>query len=327
MNVHSYPSIFALGHRAIADLLNGEVLVQEKIDGSQFGFSVSTTGELAFRSKGAIIEEHAPPKMFERAVKYVQAVKDKLVVGHTYRGEVLDTPKHNVLAYDRTPRGNCILFDIEYSGDEIEPSGFLSYRQVCVEADDIGFEVVPLLYQGKVADATQLRALLETTSILGGQKIEGVVIKPVGYDLWGVDKKVLMGKFVSEAFKEVHEGEWKRMNPNTGDVIDKLVKMLKTPARWDKAVIHLREVGRLADEPKDIGPLLEEINKDILKEEKEMIMESLFKYAWPKISRQLTSGFPEWYKQKLLDKQFENGELMKESWVLDGEYTEVVNVP
>lgn len=33
---HSYPSIYALGHRAIVDLLKGPVFIEEKIDGSQF---------------------------------------------------------------------------------------------------------------------------------------------------------------------------------------------------------------------------------------------------------------------------------------------------
>jgi ATP-dependent RNA circularization protein (DNA/RNA ligase family) len=37
----SYPSIYALGHRAIRELFDGPVVVEEKIDGSQFSFGVS----------------------------------------------------------------------------------------------------------------------------------------------------------------------------------------------------------------------------------------------------------------------------------------------
>ena len=37
---HSYPQIYALGHRYITELLLDPVLVEEKIDGSQFSFGV-----------------------------------------------------------------------------------------------------------------------------------------------------------------------------------------------------------------------------------------------------------------------------------------------
>ena len=51
--LHSYPSIFNLGHRAVAGLLGGPVIVEEKIDGSQFSFGVTVDGEIVTRSKGA----------------------------------------------------------------------------------------------------------------------------------------------------------------------------------------------------------------------------------------------------------------------------------
>jgi len=31
---------------------------------------------------------------------------------------------------------------------------------------------------------------------------------------------------------------------------------------------------------------------------------NIWKWAWPKISRKIGAGFPEWYKQQLLEKQF-----------------------
>lgn len=38
MTLHSFPKIFAVGTSYIQDLLNGEVEVTEKVDGSQFVF-------------------------------------------------------------------------------------------------------------------------------------------------------------------------------------------------------------------------------------------------------------------------------------------------
>jgi ATP-dependent RNA circularization protein (DNA/RNA ligase family) len=295
----SSPSIFNLGHKAIADLLNHKVLIEEKVDGSQFSFGVDEDGELHVRSKGAVIYPEAPEKMFNFAVDVAKTIKSQLHVGWTYRAEYLKTPKHNALAYDRVPTNHLIVFDIN-TGNE----SYLSYFAKEEEADRIGLECIPLLWSGNNPTLELLRELLSLVSRLGGQKIEGVVIKPANYDLLGADKKVLMGKFVSEAFKEVHSASWKEGNPSSQDIVTKIGKMYKTPARWNKAIQHLRERGLLEDSPKDIGILLKEVSIDVLKEEEEAIKEALFKWGWPKISRHINSGLPEWYKEELMKKQF-----------------------
>ena len=166
--------------------------------------------------------------------------------------------------------------------------------------------MVPLLFIGKVESAEQLKAFLETQSFLGGQKIEGVVVKPVDYNHFGLDKKALMGKYVSEAFKEIHGGEWRKNNPTQNEIVEKVALQYKTPARWHKSVQHLREAGQLEDSPRDIGKLMKEVNIDVLKECETEIKEELFKQAWPKIARIITAGLPEWWKQELLAKQFQS---------------------
>lgn len=299
MNLHSYPQIFNLGHRAVADLLKGPVYVQEKIDGSQLSFGL-INGELVMRSKGAPITIEAPQKMFQAAVDTCLALKPLLREGWTYRGEYLAKPKHNALAYDRIPRSHIILFDINPSEET-----YLVYDDVVAEAAILGLEVVPLLYGGMVQTIEEFRAFLVIDSILGGQKLEGVVVKPVGYAVWGQDKKCLMGKFVSEAFKEVHGGEWRKANPTNNDVMAIVAAKYATPARWQKAVIHLRERGLITDSPKDIGSLIKETIADTLKECEADIKQDLWAYAWEHISRKLTHGLPTWYKDELLKLQFE----------------------
>lgn len=299
---HSYPSIFALGHRYVADLLLDPVLVEEKVDGSQFSFGVFTdeTGVkfVRCRSKGADINVIAPEGMFKKGVEWVQANQDNLVTGWTYRGEYLMKPKHNTLVYDRVPNNNIILFDINVAEET-----YLPYDLKLEEAQRIGLEVVPRVFEGHVTDVQHFRGFLDTTSCLGGQKIEGVVVK--NYARFGQDKKVLLGKFVSEAFKEVHGKEWKASNPGKQDVVLALIASLKTPARWDKAIQHLREAGVIEDSPKDIGLLMKEVPADVEKEETEYIKQKLYEWAWPQIRRGVTGGLPEYYKQLLLAKQFE----------------------
>jgi ATP-dependent RNA circularization protein (DNA/RNA ligase family) len=201
--INSYPNIFNLGHAAVATLLHGPVIVEEKIDGSQISFRridltdevISPYGSVPYlevRSKGAVINTEAPEKMFKKAVEILKSIENDIPVGYTFRGEYLSKPKHNVAAYDRVPANHIIIFDIEKS-----EQAFLNYADKQVMAQSLGFETVPVLYEGMVVNAGYVRDLLDRESVLGGQKVEGVVIKPAHYDLFGRDKKVLMGKFVT----------------------------------------------------------------------------------------------------------------------------------
>jgi hypothetical protein len=176
---HSYPSVFTMGHKAIEELLLDPIIVEEKIDGSQFSFG-RFNGELRVKSKGKEMIADAPEKLFKEAV--ATAASLELRDGWTYRGECLQKPKHNSLAYDRVPHGNVILFDI--NSDE---ERYLSYEEKQAEATRLGLEIVPLLFTGKIESANDVLSFLERTSILGGQKIEGVVIK--NYSRFGRDKK------------------------------------------------------------------------------------------------------------------------------------------
>lgn len=294
---HSYPSIFAIGHRALKELLLDPVLVEEKVDGSQFSFGRDENGDLHCRSKGAQLNLVAPEKMFTAAVEVVRNLP--LTPGWTYRAEYLKSPKHNALAYDRTPFNHLMVFDINTGHEE-----YMSHDEKRIESARIGLEVVPVIYHGVIESPEQFRDMLDRPSVLGGQKIEGVVVK--NYNRYGPDKKVLLGKFVFEAFKEIHQGEWKAANPGKADVLESLIRQLTTPARWSKAVQHLREAGAIDDSPRDIGHIMKEVQADIQKECTEMIAETLQKWAMPQVLRGTIRGLPEWYKDQLLQRQFNN---------------------
>lgn len=294
---HSYPKVYALGHPSLKELFDDEVVITEKIDGSQFSFGVFD-GEIKMRSKGQQIVVNAPEKMFLPAVETVLRLKTLLADGFTYRAEFLSKPKHNALAYNRVPEKHLILFDIN-NGYE----SYLSYDNMVTHGVCLGLEVVPHIYQGEVTDTNKLIELLERESILGGQKIEGIVIK--NYHRFGRDKKVLIGKYVSEKYKEVHTKEWKNQNPSSGDFLFMLMDKYRSERRWEKAVQHLKEIETLVNEPKDIAVLMKEVKQDIKQECAEEIKEQLFKWAWPKIERKCVAGLPEWYKEKLMQSQFD----------------------
>jgi hypothetical protein len=208
-------------------------------------------------------------------------------------------PKHNSLAYDRVPAGNLIVFDI-YTGDQ----EYLTHDAMTQEANRIGLEAVQLIAQTVEAPTPEtLREWLTTPSVLGGQTVEGVVIKQVEPLLFGKDKKVLMGKFVSEHFREVHKREWKLSNPTQSDVVQTICDTYCTVARWDKAIQHLRDDGKLCHDVTDISMIIKAVPGDVAKECREDIMQTLWEHFWPQIRRRVTSGLPQYYKEKLAKDQ------------------------
>lgn len=295
MRLSSYPEIHAVGHRAIKSIFDGPVVIEEKVDGSQFSMCRALNGDMLCRSKGKDIVIDAPEKMFNAAIETARCLD--LHPGWVYRGEYLRAPKHNTLAYDRIPAKHIILFDV-MTGMEM----YLTPAEKHIEARRLGLECVPTLHEGVInPEAISLPALAEELlgrdSILGGVKVEGFVIK--NYNQFTPDGKIAIAKHVSEAFKEKHLHEWKKSNPTQSDVVQHLVGELKTNARWQKAVQHLRDNGTLTETPKDIGALLKEVQADVLKEEESEIRDRLFKHFWPQIQRGIIAGLPEWYKQSI----------------------------
>ena len=295
---HSYPKSFAIGHRLIADIFKEPVIVEEKVDGSQFSFGLFD-GELKARTKGATLNLLAPEKMFARAVEVIQRLAPNLRNGWTYRGEYLAKPKHNTLVYSRVPNENIIGFDINTGHEH-----YLSYEEKAAEFARIGLETVPKIFEGVVEDYTMFREMLETISVLGGQKIEGVVVK--NYARFTPDGKAMLGKFVSEDFKEIHNGNWKETNPSGKDFVQRLVEQYTTPARWNKAIHRLRDEGKLEGSPRDIGLIIKEVPDDILSECADELKDKLFEHIWPQIRRGVTHGLPQYYKEQIAKASFES---------------------
>lgn len=297
--IPSMGKVWNFGHGVLENLFVGPVVAQEKIDGSQISW-MSKDGALHVRSKGAVIypETVAKTDMFYPSVQTLVAAFGcgALADGVIYRGEAMRSAKHNTIAYERAPHGHIVLFDVELPDGE-----FGDLSRVAHEAAVMGIEAVP--YFDVVASADGIRGLLQRESVLGHALIEGVVVK--NYHQYDYRTgKILMGKLVSEAFKESHKREWKTTNPTKLDVVEHLIEELRQPTRWAKAVQHLRERGELEGSPRDIGPLMAEAKKDLAEEEAEYIAGRLLEWALPKIQRGATGGLAEWYKNELLEGQF-----------------------
>lgn len=186
-----YPKIAHVGHKEFSIAGVSRVDIEEKVDGSQISFGV-IDGRLVIRSKSQDVDQ-TKPGMFTKAVASITAMQSTLREGYTYRGEYVQNPRHNVLVYDRAPNKFIILFDVMD-----EHGVYMNADTKTSEAARIGLEIVPLLYSGPYRREL-LEGLLEHKSILGGQKIEGVVVKP--------HSRTVIGKYVSPAFKELMTGK------------------------------------------------------------------------------------------------------------------------
>lgn len=297
--VPSYGKIINLGSAGTENALIGEVVLQEKVDGSQFGFGVNDDGELVFRSKGQHLDLNNPNKMFKKGVDYLLSIEHKLsaLTPDTYvYAEYLQKPKHNTLAYDRIPQNHIVIFDI-ITGGKFADRELLETIAKLLEVD-----VIP---QYKVGNLTtdDIKSFMDKESYLGGQKIEGVVIK--NYEQWvhynGKDIP-LFTKYVSEEFKEKHKKnpEYKPANKS----VTYYLLTYKNENRWQKAVQHAEEEGILTGEPRDIGKLIPKIVEDVITEEKENIKNDLYNMFEKDLKRICVAGFPEWYKKQLLEKAF-----------------------
>lgn len=291
MSIHSYPKIHHEGHRELKKLFNGPVVVEEKVDGSQISFGV-IDGELYARSKGAALDLDSPDKLFASAVSTIKELRPKLVPGAVYRGEYLSRPKHNTLPYDRIPAQHIMLYDIE-----VEHNNYVDRLYLANTAAYLGLETVPCYFWGKLANFGELAQFMGQKSALGGVEIEGIVVKNHGQ--FGADDKPLMAKLVRDGFKELNSGEWRSANPTPTDIREAIGRLVSTPARWEKAVQHLRDAGKLTESVKDIGPAIKELQGDIDEECKELIIERLLAWALPTIRRRAVAGFPDWYKARL----------------------------
>lgn len=296
--IPGYPKILTIGHPKISDLLTGSVSIEEKVDGSNFSFMVDDKGQAIFRSRKKEIYPDDLNNMFELGVEAVEKLlEDGNIAPYViFRCEYLRRPRHNLIKYDRIPNNHLIVLDV--SANRV----YLTHKEKKTIANKIGFETVPLLFEGKLGNPDEqrkmLESLLETESILGGAKVEGVVIK--SYDKWTHEGFPMWGKIVRDDFKEKMGAKTKKIQ--YGDkVITQIVESLKTEARWNKALQSIKEDGLYTGAPENIPHLLRAVHRDIDEEELDWIKEQLMAGYVKKIKGDVCKGLAEWYKFKILE--------------------------
>lgn len=298
--MESYQHIQQSYHEEVKDIWEGEVTIEEKIDGSQFRIEIYPDREMEFGSHnndGVEIDS-----MFrlaiESAKKIFQDYKPDTKV--TIFCEYLSKPKQNSIPYEKVPNNNLVLFDVK------RDNKYLNRKKKEEFATKHGLDLVPCLWEGAGSTVTPelIKEFLAKPSILGHAKgfdrVEGIVVKNYGkmYDvheghsLYGHFKCT---KIVNDAFKEKNHEE----NPNSKNRFQDLKEMYRKDARLLKAIQHLKEKGELKGELSDLRLLVPEVIRDIGEEEKEVIKDALWKLFGKEITSYAGKGMPEFYKKYL----------------------------
>ncbi len=161
----------------VAAFLALDVVVEEKVDGANLGFSLSPEGELRVQNRGQYL--HPPyAGQFARLAAWLstnaETIRDALIA-NTSGGLMLFgewcTAKHS-LAYDRLPDW-FLLFDIYETAGKM----FWSSSRRDSLAQRLGLATVPRLAAGRYT-LSQLKAMLnDEPSRLRSGTLEGVLMR------------------------------------------------------------------------------------------------------------------------------------------------------
>jgi len=305
-SIPRYSKILNLGAPYTQNALVGDVIIQEKIDGSQLRWGFDKEGEFHVGSKGREIYSDNQEGVFALAFKHLHKlqVESENRKNTWFYGEYLQKPKHNCLKYDKVPLNNIVLFDCRFH-DEWMDRDSLGRMAACWDID-----LIPEVFTGNVLDecadsdktpSEWLRELAHATnSYLGGVTAEGLVIKNYNQLIeLGGEIRNLHTKFVRAEFREKNM----KANPSRKEGIDDVILSLRSENRWEKAIQHLRDDGKLKDDVTDIGNIIKEVHRDLLEEEGEALKERIWEKYRKYVMSTVVRGFPDYYKDKLMEAQ------------------------
>ncbi len=293
--IPSYAKVLQFGTLGTDLLFDGDVVIEEKLDGSQIRWGIDSEGNFRCGTHRTEMYAGAEPKDFALAVAHLRTALPTLQGGKGiwFFGECVVRLHHNALTYASTPLHNVMLFDIlDTNGDA---ATWYDLDTVTDWVDALGI-APPVAYHSGPSSVEHAKSFLGRESHWGGGPAEGIVCKNYGQKIClGGHVMPLFCKLVRAEFKEVNKDE----HPKRADTIETLLNSYCTEARWRKAVQRMRDEGTLQNAPQDIGPLLRVIQEDLQEEESEGLAKRLFEMYHHDWLRAATRGFPEWWKAEL----------------------------
>lgn len=240
MTFHKYKKIYRLGYEDVKDIfLNSEdkIIIQEKIDGSNFRFMIKD-GYIIFGSRTQELtedKEHKYQKNFQRCIEFIR---------DTLNG-IGDLSKfNNCIFYGE----NCIKHSLTYDWDKIPP--FLGFDIYNLELDEyVDFEQIKEVFEMLhlpivpiIKEITAKEAIMEKIddsyvpqSVYAPRQAEGVVFK--NYE------RQLFAKYVTDQFKEKNKETFGGGKKLANDDSERFVAEYCTNSRIDKSIFKLIDEG------------------------------------------------------------------------------------
>lgn len=160
-----------LSKRDVDEFLNGDIVVEEKVDGTNLGLSLASDGALQVQTRGAQIKPGSHPQydaLWPWLCSHGADLREVLSRGLMLFGEWCFA-KHSI-PYDKLPDW-FLLFDV-YDRREKRFWSILDRNSL---AEKTRLKTVPFISQGGLA-AGQLPALLRDSVLYGGP-MEGIYLR------------------------------------------------------------------------------------------------------------------------------------------------------
>lgn len=162
-----------LSSEQVSELLAHPVLVEEKIDGANLGFSVSSDGEIRIQSRGQYLQQPYIGQ-FRKLTGWLQIYRDKLfdILGEDLIlfGEWC-AARHSI-TYDRLP-GWFIVFDVY----DRKMQKFWNATRRDAISSRIGLPVVARINQGRVTLDSLKKMMLSCSSAYYEGPVEGLIVR------------------------------------------------------------------------------------------------------------------------------------------------------
>ena len=183
-----------------ARLLASEVVIEEKLDGANLGFSIGPDGELRAQNRGQyLLRPFTGP--FARLADWLQAHQDRLFDALTEPLIVFGewcAARHS-LDYDRLPDW-WLMFDVY----DREAQQFWSTRRRHELASSVRTAEVPLLHRGRISLAQLRVCATRQASRFREGTVEGLVVRRED-SLWLQDR----AKLVCPGFAQAITDHWR----------------------------------------------------------------------------------------------------------------------
>lgn len=201
-----------LSHIEVAKLLNGEVIVEEKLDGANLGFSLGLNGEIRVQNRGQYLETPYRDQ-FSRLPSWLEAHRENLALSLGQNlilfGEWC-AARHS-LGYTRLPDW-FVAFDVY----DRKAGRFWSTRRRNALVKGLGVSAVPSFFTGSTSLRDVKQLLSRHHSSFSDGPLEGMVIRRENDD-WLLDRAKLVQPEFTQAITEhwSRRGiEWNRVDPN-----------------------------------------------------------------------------------------------------------------